>query len=91
MLTKIYAMIWVVVALIAAAFFLTGNFTPVVGVVFGFILFGMIFLGILSVLPSTVGHNAPAKAVKHKEPKPARAAKETKKTEGFPATTAHAR
>jgi Na+-transporting methylmalonyl-CoA/oxaloacetate decarboxylase gamma subunit len=60
MLVKIYGMLWVFGIVVAALFFLTGNLTPVVAVVFGFITFGMVFMGMMGVLPSTVGHNAPA-------------------------------
>lgn len=64
MLVKIYGMLWVIGIIVAALFFLTGNLTPVVAVVFGFITFGMVFMGMMNVLPSTVGHNAPAPEVK---------------------------
>lgn len=61
MLTKIYALIWLAVAFAAGVFFLTGNFTMVTAVVFGFILFGLVFMGMMSVLPATVAHPAPAR------------------------------
>lgn len=56
MLTKIYGMLWVLIAFAAALFFLTGNLTQLVGVVFGFITFGMIFMGMMNVLPAAIAH-----------------------------------
>ncbi len=79
MIVKVYGMIWAFIATVAALFVLTGNFTELTGVVFGFISFGMIFMGMMGVLPSTIGHNAPAKIEKVKA-----AAKETVKGH-FPA------
>lgn len=64
MLVKIYGMLWVFGIVVAALFFLTGNLTPVAALVFGFITFGMVFMGMIGVLPSTVGHNAPVKVEK---------------------------
>lgn len=84
MIVKVYGMIWAFVATVAALVFLTGNFTELTAVVFGFISFGMIFMGMMGVLPSTMGHNAPAKVEKAKAP-----AKETAKGH-FPAAV-HAR
>jgi hypothetical protein len=54
MIVKIYALIWAFGALTAGTLFLTGSFTPTVNVLFGFLSFGAIFLGMLSVLPLTV-------------------------------------
>jgi hypothetical protein len=45
---------------IVAITYLSGNLTPVAGVVFGFIVFGMIFMGMMSVLPTGITHPAPA-------------------------------
>ena len=53
MIVKIYALIWIVGALAAAVLYLTGYFTPVVSVLFGFLSFGAIFMGMLAVLPLT--------------------------------------
>lgn len=61
MLVKIYMTIWGLTATLAGALFLTGYFGKMTFVAFGFICFGLIFMGILSVLPSTVGHNAHVK------------------------------
>ena len=58
MLIKMYWTVWAVVAFAAAMFFVTGNFTALVGVVFGFILFGVVFMGMIGVLPAMVSHPA---------------------------------
>lgn len=57
MLVKLYALMWLLGILAAGLFYLTGNFTPVVAVVFGFLSFGAIFMGIMGVLPETVTHH----------------------------------
>lgn len=54
MLTKVYFALWGLIVLAAIGFFVTGNLTPMVEVVFGFIVFGMVFMGIISVLPTSV-------------------------------------
>lgn len=54
MLTKVYFALWGLIVLAAIGFFVTGNLTPMVEVVFGFIAFGMVFMGIISVLPTSV-------------------------------------
>ena len=61
MITKIYALIWVLGLLAAGVFYLTGNLGPTATIVFGFLTFGMIFMGMISVLPSTVGHDEAVK------------------------------
>ena len=55
----------------SALFAVTGTYTPMVGVVLGFWAFGLIFMGMISVLPSTIGHHTPAvpdKAARHPAP-----------------------
>ena len=58
---KIYGLIWIVGLLAAGALYLTGNLNPVMTVVFGFLTFGAVFMGMISVLPSTVVHHGPEK------------------------------
>jgi hypothetical protein len=58
MLAKIYGILWAAVAFSAGLLFVTGNFTLLTLVVFGFVSFGMIFMGMMCVLPSTVGHHS---------------------------------
>jgi hypothetical protein len=54
---KVYGLIWILGLLAAGAFYLTGNLTPFWSVVFGFLTFGAVFMGMISVLPSTVAHH----------------------------------
>lgn len=61
MITKIYAFIWLFGALAAGVLYLTGNFNPYVNILFGFLSFGAIFMGMIAVLPLTVVHHAPKK------------------------------
>lgn len=61
MLVKIYALMWALGVLAVAALYFTGNFTPVVNILFGFLSFGAIFLGMMNVLPETVVHRSTAK------------------------------
>jgi hypothetical protein len=61
MIVKIYALIWVLGLLAAGVFYLSGNLGPVATIVFGFLTFGTIFMGMMGVLPSTVGHHPDAK------------------------------
>lgn len=61
MMIKIYAAIWILGLVAAGLFYLTGNLGPIATIFFGFLTFGMVFMGMMGVLPSTVGHNANAK------------------------------
>lgn len=61
MVVKIYALIWILGLLAAGLFYITGNLGPVMQVVFGFLTFGAIFMGIMGVLPTSVGHHSPSK------------------------------
>ena len=64
MLVKVYWMTWGVVGLAALLLFAAGSFTMFTGVVFGFIGFGMTFMGMMGVLPVMVAHPAPPKVEK---------------------------
>lgn len=67
MYAKIYGIVWMVVLLTAGVLFAAGLFTPIVTVAFGFLAFGLVFMGMMSVLPSTVGHHAPDQQVSMKQ------------------------
>lgn len=56
---KIYGILWVILGFAAAVAFLTGNFSDIAIVGFGFVVFGMIFMGMISVLPMTIAHPSP--------------------------------
>ena len=61
MLVKAYWMIWGVFGLAALLLFAAGSFTMLTGVVFGFVAFGLTFMGMIGVLPFMVSHPAPPK------------------------------
>lgn len=61
MVVKIYWTMWAAFLVAAMALFLTGNLTMLVVVAFGFISFGMIFMGMMAVLPATISHPSPPK------------------------------
>lgn len=54
MLTKLYFALWVIGILTVAVVFSIGAMTPIVAVTFGFLSFGMVFMGMISVLPTSV-------------------------------------
>lgn len=54
MMTKIYFSLWIIYFLVLAAYYVSGAMTPTSLVVFGFISFGMVFMGIMGVLPTSV-------------------------------------
>lgn len=59
MVLKIYISLWILGIAAAVTFYLTGNLTPFMKVVFGFLTFGTLFMGFLSVIPSTIFHAPP--------------------------------
>lgn len=62
MMVKGYAAVWLIGVMAVFATYITGNMTPVVAVVFGFLSFGAVFMGMIGVLPTTVTHHdEPAK------------------------------
>ena len=68
MLVKIY---WTLCGVVTAAALLlvaAGAFTNMAGVVFGFIAFGLTFMGMIAVLPITVSHPAAAKPAQARQP-----------------------
>lgn len=54
MLTKIYIALWLVIATAALGVYVTGNMSVMAVVAFGFVCFGMVFMGMMSVLPTAV-------------------------------------
>ena len=54
MIGRLYVFLWFAVILTAGIFYLAGDFTLLIGVVFGFICFGLTFMGMIAVLPSIV-------------------------------------
>jgi hypothetical protein len=54
MLTKIYFALWALYFVAGAVLFLTGSLTSITIVAMGFIAFGMVFMGMMAVLPTAV-------------------------------------
>ena len=54
MLTKIYLALWALLVAAFAGVYVLGNMTAEAWVVFGFVAFGMVFMGMISVLPTAV-------------------------------------
>lgn len=61
MIVRIYGILWLAIALAAALLFVAGQLTLTVGLVFGFVAFGMVFMGMMGVLPAAISHPAPEK------------------------------
>jgi hypothetical protein len=57
MLTKIYVYTWFVVAAAFLVILAAGSVTMTTVVIFGFIAFGMVFMGMMGVLPIVVTHS----------------------------------
>jgi hypothetical protein len=55
---KFYSFLWLAFAVAAGVLFVAGVFTMLTLVVFGFIAFGLVWVGMICVLPGTVGHEA---------------------------------
>jgi len=53
---KFYSFLWVLYFVAVAALWLAGVFTLLTTVVFGFIAFGFVFMGMMCVLPGAVSH-----------------------------------
>jgi hypothetical protein len=58
MLTKIYMYTWLAITAAFTAVLVSGSLTPLAIVVFGFVAFGMVFAGMMCVLPVEVSHSA---------------------------------
>jgi apolipoprotein N-acyltransferase len=56
---KFYSLLWVLFAVSAGILWLGNVFTMLATVIFGFIAFGLIFTGMMCVLPGTVSHLQP--------------------------------
>jgi len=64
MFVKIYAWMWAAMAASALGFYAFGAFDMLTAVVFGFLCFGLTFMGMMCVLPSTVSHPITAEPAK---------------------------
>ena len=59
MLVKLYWMVWGLFSVAAVIAFAAGSFTMLVATVFGFVAFGLTFMGMMGVLPAMVSHPSP--------------------------------
>jgi hypothetical protein len=57
MLLRIYFGLWALVAVVAAALFLTGNLTNLAVLIVGFMIMPLIFAGMIIVLPLSMTHS----------------------------------
>lgn len=62
MVIKIYKALWFIVSLMAAGIYFSGLMSEMMLVVFGFLLFGMIFMGMIGILPLTISHPVEVKS-----------------------------
>lgn len=61
MIVKIYALVWFLGLLAVGITYLTGNLNSVMIILFGFLSFGAVFMGMIGVLPLVSAHHAPTK------------------------------
>lgn len=66
MLTKIYFRVWAAFLILAAILIVAGKFHGVTAVAFGFVSFGLIFSGMMFVLPFSISHPKPQKTTADK-------------------------
>jgi hypothetical protein len=67
MIVRIYWSLWVLTALSAIVLFLVGGLSMVAAVVYGTVAFGLIFMGMIGVLPNLATHPTEARIA---SPKP---------------------
>ena len=60
---KFYSYLWAIFFAAAAVIWVSGFFTLLTLVVFGFTAFGLVFLGMMCVLPGVVSHSHEVKPV----------------------------
>ena len=56
MSVRMYKLLWLAFAAVVGIFYVSGNLTPMAVVVSGFIIFGMVFMGMMVVLPTSISH-----------------------------------
>ena len=59
MSVRFYKITWLVFLGIATLTYFAGSLSAIAGVVFGFVVFGLVFMGMMSVLPASITHPAP--------------------------------
>lgn len=73
MVSKVYSVICGLFAIAAAALFVSGNLPVITAIVFGFVAFGLVFMGMMFVLPYTITHVSATPAKELKGPQPSSA------------------
>ena len=58
---RFYSFLWVLFFGSAGMMWLLGGLSMIAIVTFGFVAFGMVFMGMMCVLPGTVSHSSPQK------------------------------
>lgn len=66
MLTKIYFRVWIAFLTLAAMLIIAGQFHGVTAVAFGFVSFGLVFSGMMFVLPFSISHAEQQKSASDK-------------------------
>jgi hypothetical protein len=56
MSVRSYWSLWIIFAVVGMLMFITDTLTMFAGVVFGFVAFGLTFMGMMNVLPLVVSH-----------------------------------
>ena len=56
MIVRIYWSLWILTALSALVLFLIGDLTMMAAIVYGFVAFGLTFMGMIGVLPNLAVH-----------------------------------
>lgn len=82
---KFYSFLWILYFVSVGIMWLAGVLTMIAGIVFGFIAFGLIFTGMMCVLPGVVSHPPVKKAKMPRSEKASKpiAAKPEKAVSGF--------
>lgn len=53
---KVYGSLWLVIVIGAALLLVAGYMTLTTVLAFGFVIFGLVFMGMMGVLPATIAH-----------------------------------
>ena len=72
---KFYSFLWVVYFVAAGVLWLAGVFTLSTAVIFGFVAFGFVFMGMMCVLPGAVSHPHEIRQSPSAKQRPANSAK----------------
>jgi ABC-type transport system involved in cytochrome bd biosynthesis fused ATPase/permease subunit len=85
MSVKSYSFLWIIFFVVASVMWLTGVLSMMAIVVFGFIAFGLVFMGMMCVLPLMVAHPTRQPEEKIKESRQPMSARSAKVVSGYSA------